>query len=274
MEQLSEVLRAIVDPNSEILLAPGVIQSLFASLVAAVVSLLLIAPLTARWVKWERDKSLSPLRSRLRREFAELLTATIKEVKNIADHAPIYSENKDTNDALFSLSDDVHTFSANQIKRLEAFYSTFRLINDGLEPNERYEISDVIKQWKALDVEFLQNVYTSSFELMIACKNNETPLNLSNYFKIRSLRKLFFIIPDNEIFKFIINYTDKYSDDNFFFDIEENKENIVEFYLLMEKIISNDIYVNDFKGSSYISDTVDLDTLIKRNELVYGDKVL
>ncbi len=79
------VWQNVIDPTSPIKLSKEVFQNLAASFIAAIFSLLLVAPLTARRVALENARKWEPVRSRASNEFGLSMTSLFHIFPNIAD---------------------------------------------------------------------------------------------------------------------------------------------------------------------------------------------
>ena len=96
---LDWIISVIHDPNSPVWLSRDVFRSVFQSLLGAIASALLVAPLTARWVAWETTRKWRPAR---RVAFRDIEHGTSLICNSFADWSTIGGRRESDSDLMLS----------------------------------------------------------------------------------------------------------------------------------------------------------------------------
>jgi hypothetical protein len=96
---LDWIISVIHDPNSPIWFSRDIFRSVFQSLLGAIASALLVAPLTARWVAWDTTRNWRPAR---RVAFRDIEHGTSLICNSFADWSTIARKPESENDLLLS----------------------------------------------------------------------------------------------------------------------------------------------------------------------------
>ena len=96
---LDWIISVVHDPNSPIWFSREIVRSIVQSLLGAIASALLVAPLAARWVNWETKRKWRPARLVA---FRDIEHGTSLVCKSFADWSTIATKSKSENDLLLS----------------------------------------------------------------------------------------------------------------------------------------------------------------------------
>jgi hypothetical protein len=96
---LDWIISVVHDPNSPIWFSREIVRSVVQSLLGAVASALLVAPLAARWVNWETKRKWRPAR---RVAFRDIEHGTSLVCKSFEDWSTIATKSESENDLLLS----------------------------------------------------------------------------------------------------------------------------------------------------------------------------
>lgn len=281
MENLNFLSAITYDSSSPFLLKTEIIQGLITSAVVALLSLIFIAPLTARWVRWENEKTWKKIRGKLKYDFSKLITETVESINYTYSYFDIYN-GKD--DYIFNCCDTIVIFCEHQKIRVSHFKEAFSNFNDALHPDERYWISRFISDEAVFDSQRLSSLADAALTLMAKLKADPdlTIKSTSEYFEIRPLRQCVTIIPDtNKLISASANISNLdltklksiVNSDRFYRDNEKKKSNqqlAAELQMFISEIIDQDVYKKDMMLYKFISDTLDIPQLQNRNHLVFS----
>ena len=279
MNWIQAFIDVATEPTFSSVTVPGIVGSLIASVIFALMSLIFGAPFTAWLIKREQDKRLLPLRTRIEAAFCTLISDTLMGLENCSAYMKIYEEHNaeeklDDVETLMNSASNIHVFAENQIIRLDKFLSMFNNLNDGLEPTERFETYDLIQGWSALNREELQNISSAAFALIRICKEVSFPLDRSAYFQVRPLRKFPEMIPDDSFMSNLNRYVKGKSNIKQIIPAspEMMRVNVSNYLSFLGAQVADFTLRKDLTGGGFLSDVTDLASLQEHNILLYGSK--